>query len=400
MDGLPAESLRCAVGTVVGHAPAASVDHEASVFRVELHSRSITRLDAGRQPIVGTSMLTLVLAVCATAMACDSKSADNAPSTATPHSLAVSPSHSCALRAAGLYCWGDNFLGQLGNGDTTASELAVAASVLRSDVAEVAAASGRTCVRTRQHTIECWGANDRGQVGDGTRTDTLTPVAATGINDAIALALDEESTCVLRERGRTVACWGGGSEQAWVPRQLAGLSDIRELRAGSTGHYCARDASDAVWCWSSADGKWEAPVKVEALTGALAIAVPSYNAVCALVEAGNVVCHDTENGRSVALGDSDDVVTINAAGGLALCGNKRDGRWYCWNVLPQMLETVGSPAIAVPSDVLLSELLLSGLRACALREDGQVVCASANELLIGANGIDPAGLKVVEGLPD
>jgi hypothetical protein len=46
MGGLPAESIRCVFGTVVGHAPAASVDREASVFRVELHSRSITRLDA------------------------------------------------------------------------------------------------------------------------------------------------------------------------------------------------------------------------------------------------------------------------------------------------------------------------------------------------------------------
>lgn len=335
-------------------------------------------------------------AVCALTMACGSEDADTAASSAP--SIAVSPSHSCALRTAGLYCWGDNFLGQLGNGNIMESERAVEASVVRSEIAEVMAASARTCVRTQQGTVECWGSNDQGQIGDGTRTDSLTPIEARGIDDAISLALDEESTCVLH-KSRTVSCWGG-AEDAWLPKPMEGLSNIQELRAGSTGHYCARDASDAVWCWSSNSGAWAPPVEMAALKGARAIAVPTYNVACGLVPAGNIVCHNAESGSSVALGDSDGVVTMNAAGGLALCANKSDGRWYCWNVLPPMLESVGSPAIAVPTEVPLTELAISGFRVCALRGDKQVVCANANDVLIGLNAIDPAGLKVIEGLPD
>lgn len=338
---------------------------------------------------------TWALLMC-TVAACGSETADSEP---TPHLLAVSPSHACALRSAGLYCWGDNFLGQLGNGELTESSSAVAADVERKDIVEVAAASARTCIRTRSGTVACWGSNDVGQIGDGTRSDALTAVAAKGIDDAIAFAIDEESTCVVHAHGHTVSCWGGGRQEAWLPRRIEGLANVRELRAGATGHYCARDASDAVWCWSSNSGEWAAATKVDALAGAHAIAVPTYNTTCALVDAGNIVCHNVDSGRSVALGDSDGVLSMNAAGGLVLCANKSDGRWYCWNVLPQMLETVGSPSIAVPSSVPLTDLVISGFRACALRQDEQVVCADANELLIGLDGVDPAGLKTVDGLP-
>ncbi|MET0287330.1 MAG: hypothetical protein ABW352_22790 [Polyangiales bacterium] len=340
----------------------------------------------------------LPLATLVALLACDSKSADTADRVG--HQLAVSPSHACVIRSAGVYCWGDNFLGQLGTGEQTESAAAVQASVLRSDAVEVAAATGRTCVRTREGAIECWGANDRGQAGDGTRIDTLEPVAAQGIGDALKLAIDDESTCVVREPGRTVACWGGSGEAASRPCAIDGLKQIEELRAGSTGHYCARDASHAVWCWQSNDGQWAAPVELEALAGARAIAVTSYDTVCAIVEAGNVLCHNTENGSSTPLDDSDDMVSINAAGSLALCGSKSDGRWYCWNVLPPMLESVGSPSIAVPSEVALRELWIAGFRVCALREDERVVCADANQVVIGLDSISPSGLEPVAGLPD
>lgn len=317
-----------------------------------------------------------------------------------PPSLAVSPTHACALRKAGVYCWGENFVGQLGNGNTTTSTAPVLASFVGKDVAELVAATGRTCIRTSAGKVECLGSNDHGQIGDGTRTDTLTPVAAQGIDDAIALALDDVSTCVVRKAGRTVACWGGGPKDAWSPRKIEGLANVVELRAGTDGKYCARDANSAVLCWQSGNGAWEPAQPVAALVGSKAVAVAGFDEVCALVKEGNIVCNSSDTGRSVPLDDSFGVVTLTAAGSLAVCANKRDGSWYCWNVLRQMLEDFGSPAIAVPNDQPLTELLISGFNVCALRADKSVVCANANDLLIGANGIDASNLKVVEGLPD
>jgi hypothetical protein len=197
-----------------------------------------------------------------------------------------------------------------------------------------------------------------------------------------------------------VACWGGGPAESWLPQTIDGLSSVLELRAGTSGSYCARDTGNTVWCWQSGNGAWAAPRQVEALAGARAVAVAGFDEVCALVEAGNIICNSSDTGRSVPLDDSHDVVELNAAGSLAVCGHKSDGRWYCWNVLRQMLEEVGSPAIAIPTDQPLTELVFSGFRVCALRADKQVGCANANEVLTGLNDVDASALKVVEGLPD
>ncbi|MEY4580724.1 MAG: hypothetical protein RL701_5427 [Pseudomonadota bacterium] len=317
------------------------------------------------------------------------------------HTLAVSPSHTCALRDAGIYCWGENFMGQLGTGDTTESALVVKASVLESAVAvaEVAAATGRTCIRTREGTVACWGANERGQVGDGTTQAALLPVPVPGLDDATQLALDDGSTCVLHGRDQTVSCWGGASEDAWLPRTIQGLAGIVELRAGTQGKYCARDANHAVWCWRSDDGQWPAAEHVVALAGAKSVAVAGFDEVCALTENSEIVCHSVESGRSVALDDARDVVALNATGALSVCASKRDRSWYCWNILRPMLESTGSPPIAVRSEVPMSELILSGFRACALRDDQLVVCANANDIVIAGGAIAADALHVVEGLP-
>jgi alpha-tubulin suppressor-like RCC1 family protein len=57
----------------------------------------------------------------------------------------------------------------------------------------------------------CWGHNDEGQLGDGTTTNRSTPVAVSGLTDAIALSAGvppfESHTCAVRAGG-TVVCWG------------------------------------------------------------------------------------------------------------------------------------------------------------------------------------------------
>ena len=73
------------------------------------------------------------------------------------------------------YCWGANESGQLGNGSSTSS---YQPSRVKGGLAfqSVSVGARHACGLTRSGSIYCWGANDLGQLGDGTTTPSLVPV--------------------------------------------------------------------------------------------------------------------------------------------------------------------------------------------------------------------------------
>lgn len=74
--------------------------------------------------------------------------------------------HTCALRDdGGLWCWGANDHGQLGDGSTDTRLVPV---LVATDVVSVSAGAASTCAAWRDGSIQCWGRNDQGQLGDGT----------------------------------------------------------------------------------------------------------------------------------------------------------------------------------------------------------------------------------------
>jgi alpha-tubulin suppressor-like RCC1 family protein len=77
-------------------------------------------------------------------------------------------------------CWGYNGSGQLGNGTKTSSNTPVAVGFL-SGVTAIAAGADHTCAVLSGGTVECWGLNDHGQLGNGTTTDSNTPVTVIGL---------------------------------------------------------------------------------------------------------------------------------------------------------------------------------------------------------------------------
>lgn len=286
--------------------------------------------------------------------------------------------------------------GALGTGDMESRDQPVAATVAGADIVELAAASGRTCVRRRGGEVACWGANDRGQLGDGSREPSVKPVTAPGIRDAKQLAIEEGSTCVLHAAG-SVSCWGNSPadspEQGSVlPRAVPGLADVVELRAGTLGTYCVRERTGSVRCLRLMDGRWDSLVEVPELAGATAIGVTFMDEVCGITPTSTILCSNLDTHETYALNESSGSTELGATGSLSACARRDDGAWRCWNVLPSMLAGVGSPALPVESDVPIVELSLSGFNACALRADDSVACADANE------AAGPT-LRLIDGLP-
>lgn len=83
--------------------------------------------------------------------------------------------NTCALRAGGaLWCWGANYGGELGNGNST-QELSPVQIGTATSWTSVARGEGSGCATQADHTLWCWGNNFFGQLGLGDTTDRLTP---------------------------------------------------------------------------------------------------------------------------------------------------------------------------------------------------------------------------------
>jgi alpha-tubulin suppressor-like RCC1 family protein len=89
--------------------------------------------------------------------------------------------HTCGITLAGRdFCWGANYLGQLGIGTTDVSRLTPTLLGVELPLTQVSGGVGHTCGVTADNRAYCWGNNNFGQLGDGTKTQRLLPVPVAG----------------------------------------------------------------------------------------------------------------------------------------------------------------------------------------------------------------------------
>jgi hypothetical protein len=201
------------------------------------------------------------------------------PST-TAVSVSAGLAHSCAVMADGsAKCWGDDWMGQLGDNATTGGSSRVPVNVSGFDgstaatsVAEISANSqNHTCARLVDGSVACWGWGSYGQLGNTANSDSGIPVAVSGIDGsspattAVSIAIGTGRSCAVLADGKA-KCWGsnynfdlgnGTQDNSNVPVTVIGKdgatasSTAVAIAASSSSLTCAIMANGSQSCWGS-----------------------------------------------------------------------------------------------------------------------------------------------------
>jgi alpha-tubulin suppressor-like RCC1 family protein len=158
-------------------------------------------------------------------------------------------------------CWGANDHGQLGNGSTTSSTSPVTISGGYS-FSEVAAGDSSACGLTTGGTVYCWGDNGHGELGDSSTTPSLVPVPVAGSGGLrfLTLTVGHRFACAI-EIHHEAYCWGyNGSGQLgygdWpdrhAPTRVTDLETYQNINAGFSS-VCAVNTTGVAECWGSDD---------------------------------------------------------------------------------------------------------------------------------------------------
>ena len=132
------------------------------------------------------------------------------------NAISAGDNHTCGLTPAGVaYCWGDNSSGQLGNGtmSNSATPVPVAGGL---SFSMLSAGGQQTCgvIGTPMNysggAVYCWGNNSSGQLGNGTTTNSTTPSLVAGGLVFSAVSVGGKHVC--GDIGDIVPyCWGDNS---------------------------------------------------------------------------------------------------------------------------------------------------------------------------------------------
>ena len=180
--------------------------------------------------------------------------------------VAVGESHTCAVSTGtetSAYCWGDNTRSQLGGSTGNASSSTPLIVDGGYTFTRITAGNEFTCGVSSSGPPVCWGAGDRGQLGNGDTPDRAIPrVLALEQGDSVSVIYaGAVHACALIPGGGTL-CWGA-SDDGRLGFSIAGdvlspeATDIahvfNEIDVGET-HACGRTSDYQAHCWGAAPG--------------------------------------------------------------------------------------------------------------------------------------------------
>ena len=174
------------------------------------------------------------------------------------HQVAAGGGFSCALAGAQILCWGANDRGQLGDGtfDDSADPVVVDYS---GAVEALSLGEDHACLLDGDGEVWCWGANDDGQLGQSSGDESATPQPLGVSIDFEKISAGKDHTCALATGGQAY-CWGANNSSqsghagasTHQPTAVAGGHTFQAVSAGGR-HTCGIAANDNAYCWGAND---------------------------------------------------------------------------------------------------------------------------------------------------
>jgi alpha-tubulin suppressor-like RCC1 family protein len=318
--------------------------------------------------------------------------------------------HTCAILANDtVKCWGSNSAGRLGYGDTLnrgdgademGSNLPVVDLGSGRTAKAIIAGAAHTCALLDNNTVKCWGLNYAGQLGLGDTENRGDGADEMGSNlpavdlgsgrTAKAISAGKIHTCAILDDG-SVKCWGynsngqlglddtdsrgdgTGEMGAALPTVYLGSGRTAKAIAAGGFHTCALLDDSSVKCWganavgqlglgdttnrgdSSGDYGMASLTAVDVGSRTITQLVTGAGTTCVLFDTGAVACWG---------------VNIYGQLGIGTADNRGDGTSEMGTNL--QLVDLGSGHTA-------KSLSAAALHTCAILDDDSVKCWGGND---------------------
>jgi alpha-tubulin suppressor-like RCC1 family protein len=293
----------------------------------------------------------------------------------TPSEVHAGADYTCANVSGVLECFGGNSAGQLGNGVAGQSAVPTQTNPVLNAGPTSFSAVGQTTCAVQDGGLQCWGANNTGQIGNGTQVGGSTLVTVFPASSGVtSIANGSQSSATLAIQNGAVFSWGNGTygqlgngtapavQLTPVPVSPPLNSGVAKISSGSNNS-CAIQGG-TLYCWGTA----------------------------AFVGNGNAPGNQTTPVAVAGLPASPIQVVDVSVGNMTTCAVTSDGALYCWGF--NTYGTVGDGTLGTPRYTPI-QIFASGVTAvsvgyyatCAI-VNGGVQCWGL--ITYGQLGMDPA----------
>jgi alpha-tubulin suppressor-like RCC1 family protein len=329
-------------------------------------------------------------------------------------SVSAGGDHTCGIRHDGkLYCWGDDSNGQVGDGNFISTHKTPGRIGTFEDWAEVSAGGAHTCGVRSNGKLYCWGADYVSQVGNGVDagSDVLSPQRIGDFEDWADVSAGRLHTCGVRENGK-LYCWGygamgqlgyvSGGGDPNVPSRVGSFEDWTTVSAGGD-HTCGVRANGKLYCWGFdnagqvGDGNGTTttgpptPRRIGSFEDWSDVSAGGAH-TCGIRHDGKLYCWGGDGSGEVGngspsspvdapqrIGTFEDWSEVSAGGGHT-CGVRRNGKLYCWGYDNKGQVGDGDAAFAAITPRRIGSFedwataSAGSLHSCGVRENGKLYC--------------------------